>query len=239
MHKHQTAGFIVAGLSALLLIWIGVQIVSENQTVTSVEPDVTTDVGTGDREVLSKLGTIMELPSDIVPIMAIITDVAAVQKQQPAFFAKARNGHRLIVYPDMAILYDYEGNKIIHSGPVNFNAVATQTKPVVTEDPTEVVETPSLPSGISFQILNGSGVAGDAAAYARLVQNTFTSPETSTGNAAGKYAKTLVVDMSDGAVDVDQIAKDLGVNVGALPAGENVTSDALVLIFVGSDFVAE
>lgn len=235
MHKHQAIGIVVAGLSALLLIWIGVRIVEENRPESQmVESDVPAVHG-GDREVLVRLGEIMELPEAVVPIMAIITDVAAVQKQQPTFFAKARNGHRLIVYPEMAILYDFESNKIIHSGPVNFNAVASQVvaEPAAAEltENAEVV----LPSGIVFQILNGSGVTGAAAAYRDLVLETFSSPEVSIGNASGRYAKTTVVDLSGGSIDVTQIAEELGAEVGTLPEGEQA-SDALVLIFVGSDF---
>ena len=50
--------------------------------------------------------------------MAVVTDAETLKKQQPEFFANVKNGYRLIIYPDLAILYDYNANKIIKVGPV-------------------------------------------------------------------------------------------------------------------------
>ena len=50
--------------------------------------------------------------------MAIVTNAETLKSQQPAFFADVKNGDRLIIYPDLVILYDYNANKIIKIGPV-------------------------------------------------------------------------------------------------------------------------
>lgn len=76
--------------------------------------------------VLESLKKIMLLPDDIEPTMAVINDVEALKAQQPNFFANAKNGDRIIVYPTLAIIYDYEANKIIHVGPVNIEQAATE-----------------------------------------------------------------------------------------------------------------
>jgi len=71
-----------------------------------------------DQKILVQLKKIILLPEDATPTMAVITDVGVLQKQQPVFFNNAKNGNHLIIYPDMAIIYDYEANKIMKVGPV-------------------------------------------------------------------------------------------------------------------------
>jgi hypothetical protein len=73
---------------------------------------------TKDSQVLAQLKTIILLPEDINPTIAIINDADILRSKQPAFFANAKDGDRLIIYPDLAIIYDYEANKIIKVGPV-------------------------------------------------------------------------------------------------------------------------
>ena len=71
-----------------------------------------------DQEVLARLKTLILLPDDIMPTMAIINDADLLRQKQPVFFANVKNGDRLIIYPDLAIIYDYQANKIIKVGPV-------------------------------------------------------------------------------------------------------------------------
>lgn len=71
-----------------------------------------------DQQILAHLKTIMILPDNVTPTMAVVTDAETLKKQQPEFFANVKNGYRLIIYPDLAILYDYNANKIIKVGPV-------------------------------------------------------------------------------------------------------------------------
>jgi hypothetical protein len=70
-----------------------------------------------DSQIISRLKTIIILP-DVAPTMALVTDANILKNQQPAFFADVKNGDRLIIYPNLAIIYDYEANKIIKVGPV-------------------------------------------------------------------------------------------------------------------------
>ena len=65
------------------------------------------------KQVLEKLKTIILLPENSEPAIAIVTDAEALKISQPAFFIDAKNGYRVIVYPSLAILYDYKSNKII------------------------------------------------------------------------------------------------------------------------------
>lgn len=81
-----------------------------------------------DKKVLDQLKKIILLPENITPTMGIITDVEILKKQQPGFFANAKNGERLIVYPDLAIIFDPETNKIIKTGGILVDAKGTKGK---------------------------------------------------------------------------------------------------------------
>jgi hypothetical protein len=81
-----------------------------------------------DRVVLENLGKIMLLPKNTAPTMAVINDVDALKKQQATFFSDAKNGDRLIVFPNMAVIYDYPANKIIHVGPVQITQTEQPTQ---------------------------------------------------------------------------------------------------------------
>ena len=77
-----------------------------------------------DKMALESFGKIMLLPKDVTPTMAVINDVEILKKEQAVFFSDAKNGDRVIIYPNMAIIYDYKANKIIHVGPVQTTQTA-------------------------------------------------------------------------------------------------------------------
>lgn len=77
--------------------------------------------GPSDAQVLSRLNSIILLNESTAPSMAIVTDADAVRKLSPTFFANAKVGDRVIIYPDVTIVYDYIANKIIN---INYIPVA-------------------------------------------------------------------------------------------------------------------
>lgn len=79
-----------------------------------------------DQKILAHLKKIILLSDDVAPTMAIVMDAEALKIQQPEFFADVKNGDRLIIYPNLAIIYDYNANKIIKVGPVQ--NVSSQNK---------------------------------------------------------------------------------------------------------------
>ena len=81
-----------------------------------------------DKKALAQLSKIMLLP-EVTPTMARITDIAALQKEQPEFFANAKNGDRVIIYPDFVIIFDTQENKIIKIGPVKSPAPTASSTP--------------------------------------------------------------------------------------------------------------
>ena len=76
------------------------------------------------KELLVKLGKLIDLPAE-EPTVATVTNADQI-KSQP-FFAKAKNGYRVILYTNgrLAILYDDKANKIINVGTINVSDTAT------------------------------------------------------------------------------------------------------------------
>jgi hypothetical protein len=78
-----------------------------------------TDVAKNEAKMLvEKVGQYMTLPTDEEPTIVTVTDIEKV-KDQP-FFAKAKNGDKVIVYKiaKKAILYSATENKILEVGPL-------------------------------------------------------------------------------------------------------------------------
>ena len=77
------------------------------------------------KELLTKLGKLIELPTTEEPTVATVTNADQI-KSQP-FFTKAKNGYRVVLYTNgrLAILYDDVANKIINVGTINVSNTAT------------------------------------------------------------------------------------------------------------------
>ena len=169
-----------------------------------------------DAKVLAQLGKIMDLPKDAKPMMYLVNDAEALKKDQPGFFSKAKNGDRVIVYSDMAILYDAKANKIMHIGPVDFGQQSLGTVP--------------------FALYNGSGSEEKLTAFEQKLTTTFKNAVVKVKDQAGKiYDKTLVIDLNGNNQEIQKIAEALGGQVAQLPQGEIAPQGIAVLIIVGKD----
>lgn len=95
----------------------------------------TNDPNLAAKDVLDKVGKLIELPTGEQPTIATVTNPDLLNGQ--AFFAKAKKGDRVILYSTakLAILYDETANKIINFGTINpsaatpSGAVAPATSP--------------------------------------------------------------------------------------------------------------
>lgn len=82
------------------------------------------------RDILDKVGKLIELPNGEEPTVATVQDAEQIRKQP--FFAKAQNGHRVILYTNakLAILFDEQANKLINVGSINMGtSSAVQATP--------------------------------------------------------------------------------------------------------------
>lgn len=95
------------------------------------------------KNLLAKLGKLIELPENEIPTIATISDRERLQNQP--FFTNAKNGDKLVIYTNAkkAIIYDPVANKIIDVAPVNFNsssatpsATISISKPATSVSPT-------------------------------------------------------------------------------------------------------
>lgn len=70
---------------------------------------------------ISEVGKLIELPVDEKPTVATVSDAEKVRSQ--AFFAKAANGDKVLIYTNAkkAILYRPSEKRIIEVGAVNIN----------------------------------------------------------------------------------------------------------------------
>jgi len=113
---------IVTILSILLIIVVGLAFYFWNQTrvLTSTSISGGNDLSQSEIEgLISKVGTLMFLPSDEVPTLATVSDPEKL-KDQP-FFAQAKVGDKVLIYAksQKAILYDPVANKIVNVAPIN------------------------------------------------------------------------------------------------------------------------
>lgn len=168
-----------------------------------------------DKVVLEQLKKIILLPEDVTPTMAVVTDIEALKKAQPGFFTNAKNGDRLIIYPDKAIIFDANANKIIQVGPVQFNQTASLT----------------------FAIYNGTNDGKAVENYQKkLLAAVKNAQVISTGNAVGVYDNTMLIDISGKNKDIYQnLADTLGATVSGLPLKEKAPTGVDFLIIVGKN----
>lgn len=77
---------------------------------------------------VAKIARLMVLPEGEEPVIATISDIASLAKNQP-FYADAHNGDRVIVYmkAKKAIIYDPNADKIVNVGPIFLEPPSGQT----------------------------------------------------------------------------------------------------------------
>ena len=165
-----------------------------------------------DQKMLEQLKKIILLPDDVVPTMAIINDADVLKKTQPEFFANAKDGQRVIIYSDQAILYDAEAKQIIKVGPVN-NTVQTVNFAVYNSltDEKKITE---LENKLSAAFNN---------AVVTIKENS----------AKKNYAQTLVIDLLGNNPEIEKIAQAIDGEVAPLPEGEKRPEGVSVLIIIG------
>lgn len=87
------------------------------------------------QDLLNRVGKLIELPKDETPTIATVSDVTKLQGQP--FFAKAKNGDKVLIYTKnkKAILYNPTLNIIVEVAPVNIGQPTPSLSPVPTKRP--------------------------------------------------------------------------------------------------------
>jgi len=186
------------------------------------------------QQLLSKVGRHIELPTGEEPTLATVSDITKLSGQ--TFFARAKNGDRLIIYTraKKAILYRPEIDKIIEVGPVNVdNSRDTQVAGATT--------TSSEP--IKIALYNGTTTVG---LTKRVEASLITVPSLNIEVIAKKnaskdnYADSIVVDLTGKNANIaKQLATYVKGNVGSLPKQEIKPEGADILIILGQSYVVQ
>ena len=184
---------------------------------------------------LDKVGKLIQLPTTETPTIATVSDVTKLAGQ--AFFANAKNGDKVLIFPQTkeAILYRESINKIIQVAPVNLGTGA----PVVNPSPAVATQqaTPT-PASVTVAIYNGTTTLGLATKAGSTITQAMTNATiTVKGDTKNNYAKTIVMDVSGNqSLAATQIAKLLGGSVSSsVPNGE-AKSGSEILVILGADF---
>ena len=168
------------------------------------------------KQLLDQVGKLIDLPQKESPTVATVTDSQKL-KSQP-FFAKAKNGDKIIIYTEAkkALIYRPSTNKIVDVAPVTIGQNQTPIK---------------------IAIYNGTQIAGFANSVEKQLKEKVVNVEIVSKEDAAKsdYAKTLVVDLSGKQKETaSKIASLLNGEMGSLPSAETKpNSDILVILGKG------
>jgi len=166
-----------------------------------------------------KLSKHMILPEE-EPLIATVTDVETLKKEQP-FYRNAQNNDKVFIWKDKALIYRSDEDKIIDFGII---LDTTEKK----SEPVRVV------------VLNGSGVQNSASEIKTQIENSAVAAsiaEITTDNAqAGPYPDSVVVDLTgDHGSIVSALAATINGKVStSLPEEELANTTADIIIVVGT-----
>lgn len=189
--------------------------------------------------VVDKVNKLFDLPKNEVPTLATVSNVDKLSNQ--TFFAKAKNGDKVLVYSQAkrAFLYRPSINKIIEISAVTIPTPSPSPMPKsakITPVPTaKAAPSPTKPADVTVAIYNGSKIAGLAALYEKQLEDKLTFVSVvEKSNTLKDYSNTMVIDLSGNKKDqAQQIALAVSGEVTAsLPSGEK-KPEADILIIVG------
>ncbi len=188
-------------------------------------------------KLIQSVGKLMVLPQE-TPTIATVSDINKLKGQ--AFFKQAQNGDKVLIYTQAreAILYRPSLNKIIAVSTINVGDSAHKSATQAAAPSAKAV----LNGKVSVQLFNGTTTPGlTQVAEKRLAADDKAVDVVDRSNAArSDYQKTLVVDLKgQDSQEASHIATDLGGSVGKLPAGEQATASADILVILGRDFLGK
>jgi|GEM_PF-1008046 hypothetical protein len=190
-----------------------------------------------DDDLLARLAQIMLMPED-KPVIYTVKDVETLSLTKP-FYKNGKNGDRMLLYKNRAILFRPSEDKIINFSSsdnlITDLAPLSSTMPTSTS-PTVDLATPSTTvtneAAKTLEIRNGTATAGLASKW-RTTMVGKGYKVLSIGNAANdQYTETVIVNVL--AKDVSKLEQEFGTSaIINLPSGE-ATTQAEVLIILGT-----
>lgn len=116
---------IAATIVIVIILGVGGYFFYKNQTP-QVNPNDPQAAQEEVRKLVAEVGKLIDLPQGEDPTIATVTDVEKLQGQP--FFAKAKNGDKVLIYANArkAILYDLQAKRIIDVAPINIGSPSAQ-----------------------------------------------------------------------------------------------------------------
>lgn len=144
--------------------------------------------------------------------------------EEALFYTNAKNGDKLIIYKQKAIIYDPVNNKLVNVGPVFIQKQQQNQQEIQQEEEAEP---------ISLDIRNGSEVIEKARDLDNQLSLKSEYEVINVSNAAhSNYSDIILVNLTG--KDVSVLEQELGITaVTSLPEGE-ATSQADVIIILGN-----
>lgn len=197
---------LVAGYLAYSKYYKKVDIQEQGQEMSQKEID----------SLLGKVGELIFLPEGVQPAIATVNDAEALMQEQK-FFLGAKNGDKILIYKDKALLYDPVAHMLINVGPV---IGGEETSSPLSDDV-------SVEMATNLDIRNGSGVSGAANELAAGFGEGYEIIQTV--DAAAEYENTILVSLTG--KDASSLENKLGVKaVDTLPEGEKLSIADFVII---------
>jgi len=237
---------VVVALLIILLAFFFIQYKKTQSELSKIKStnQISTENVSDAKKLIEEVSRVMVLPQNETPKIVTVSDVEKLKATQP-FFQYAKNGDKVLVYTNRAILYDPVAKKIVDVSRLSQSTASAQIAPSPTlndaprESPTPVPTPQSITASYKFTIYNGTKTVGLTKTFETetLMKKLPSSIVIKKADAKGDYTKSLIIDISGTkAKEVEQIAVDLGLENAILPEKETAPSGADFLIIIGTDY---
>jgi hypothetical protein len=164
------------------------------------------------QDLINQVGKLMVLPEG-EPTVATVVDAEALAKEQE-FFKDAKNGDKVLIYKDKAILFNVSEGRIVNVGPV------FSTNPTGTE---------AQSNTLNIEVRNGSKKIGAANELGdQLKAKGFNVAEVANATKAD-YEQSVLINLTG--KDVKALEAELGlIATDKLPDGEATSTQDVVVI---------
>jgi hypothetical protein len=177
--------------------------------------------------VVAEVSKLINLPDNIEPVLATVSDAEALKAEQP-FFANSENGDKVLLYTQTedaalrkAYLYRPSEKRLLNVAPINIGG----------DDQVQAQE-----DAFSMSIYNGTSIEGLADEMEGLMAQVYPNATIASKAAASRnnYEKSVLVNVSASDELAQKVASFFNLEVVTLPDGEQAPEGAELLLILGT-----